>query len=94
MFHIITQAEGFLMNTVFISHSHVDNEFCNRIALEFEIRGFNVYLDDWDLNAGDQLEANIMNMLEQTKWFIIVLTPESSKSQWVHILQEQSNEIH
>ena len=40
---------------VFISYSHHDKKYADRIADRLEIEGHNIWIDSWKLRAGDNI---------------------------------------
>ena len=72
---------------IFISHSHIDNEFGTRLAQDLSR-----VLDDesavWydvlcGLHGGDTWGEKILEELTARKVFIVVLSPEAMQSPWV-----------
>jgi hypothetical protein len=72
------------MSRVFISHSTKDRDFVEGILVP-AIHGFG--LETWysknDIKATDRWERSILNGLESSDWFLIVMSPNSAESEWV-----------
>ena len=68
---------------VFVSHAHVDNDECEKYVKALRDRGFDVWYDRSDLQAGDQLSEEIQQELRQRKAFVIMLSPSAITSYWV-----------
>jgi hypothetical protein len=45
--------------TVFVSHAHADNALCDRYVSALRDRGFDVWYDRSDLQAGSHLSADL-----------------------------------
>ena len=69
---------------VFISYSHEDRDFAERLANALHEAGEDVWWDQWELMPGDSLIAKIFEEgLARSKAFIVVLSPQSIRSKWV-----------
>jgi len=67
---------------IFVSHSHVDNDFCLKLVEGLTAAGAYVWYDEHDLGAVE-LTRTIMAELRQRPIFLLVLSPEALLSQWV-----------
>ena len=72
---------------IFISHSHIDNEFGTRLAQDLR-RALGdesaVWYDNLGgLHGGDTWWEKIVEELTARKVFIVVLSPEAVRSPWV-----------
>ncbi len=69
---------------IFISYSHEDREFVERLAKSLHEAGENVWFDQWEILAGDSLVKKIFEEgLSNASAFIVVLSPRSVSSKWV-----------
>ncbi|MGW8158711.1 MAG: toll/interleukin-1 receptor domain-containing protein [Desulfoprunum sp.] len=69
---------------VFLSHSHNDKEFAERLARELIAQGQDVWFDKWDIQPGDSIVSKIFEEgLANAAAFAIVLSKESVRSSWV-----------
>lgn len=69
---------------IFISYSHEDREFAERLALALHHAGEDVWWDKWEIVPGDSLIRKIFEEgLSRAKAFILVLSPHSVRSKWV-----------
>ncbi len=68
---------------LFLSHSHKDSVFVDRLAKDCVERGISVWLDEWELIAGSILPRGIQEGIENSRLFGIVLSPDSVESNWV-----------
>jgi hypothetical protein len=71
------------MQRVFISYSRKDIDFARKLAGDLEKAGFEVWWDISDLKGGDDWVQVIPAAIESSRYFIILLSPDSVLSQWV-----------
>lgn len=71
------------MTQVFISYSRQDMEFVQRLAADLQQKGLDVWWDLSDIQGSDVWERKIEEGLRNSKYFIVVLTPDSLASRWV-----------
>lgn len=68
----------------FISHSSIDKPFVKRLATDLRTReGIDAWLDKWEILPGDSIPQKLEEGLASARIFILILSPESVKSQWV-----------
>ena len=69
---------------IFLSHSHNDREFAERLARALVVHGQDVWFDKWDIQPGDSIVNKIFEEgLASAAAFAIVLSKESVRSSWV-----------
>ncbi len=71
------------MQKVFISYSRKDMDFVRKLAGDMEKAGYDVWWDITDLRGGDDWVRSLPAAIEASQFFIIVLTQNSIKSEWV-----------
>jgi len=71
------------MTQVFISYSRDDMEFVQRLAMDLNRAGLDVWWDLSDIQGSDVWERKIEEGLNSSQYFIVVLTPASLESRWV-----------
>ncbi len=71
------------MTQVFISYSRSDMEFVQRLALDLQRAGLDVWWDLSDIQGSDVWEKKIEEGLRSSQYFVVVLTPASLESRWV-----------
>ncbi len=71
------------MSQVFISYSRKDIEFVDRLANDLKAAGFEVWYDLSGLEAGTQWGSEIQKAIQDSQFFLVVLSPNSIKSSWV-----------
>jgi tetratricopeptide (TPR) repeat protein len=70
---------------IFISYSQEDQEFALDLATSIEKKTGkdSVWIDLFDLSAGDELAPRIAGGIQSAKWFILILSKSSIESRWV-----------
>lgn len=76
---------------IFISYSRVNTEFVTRLINDLTRQGFNVWMDQRDIGAGQRWDSLIQDALETCGLFIIILSPYSVESE--NVLDELSYAI-
>src|SRR3990172_2643493 len=71
------------MNQVFISYSRLDIEFVEQLVADLRASGFKAWYDLSGLEGGTQWGSEIQKAIENSQFFILVLSPNSLKSKWV-----------
>ena len=71
--------------TIFISHSSKDEEFAYELLDEIDktYERNEIWIDFFDLSAGDELVPIISNAIGKAKWFILIASKDSMASEWV-----------
>ena len=72
-----------LPNEVFLSHSSADRAFANRIAEILRRHGIAVWFSQTDIIGAQQWHDQIGNALKRCDWFVLLLSPNSVRSDWV-----------
>lgn len=68
---------------IFISYSFKDSQFAERLAKEFEKMGVQVFVGAQEIEAGDSIPQAIGDAINNCNYFIIIMSPDSVKSDWV-----------
>jgi hypothetical protein len=68
--------------SVFISYSHSDRAFVDRLASTLVARKINVWLDRWEILVGDSLIQKVEAGLEECAALLVVLSKTSVESEW------------
>lgn len=77
------EAKGLENGTVFISYSHKDRGFVDRLAARFSRDGIRFWLDEKEILIGDVIDRAISEGIQKNSLFLVVLTPSSIASKWV-----------
>ena len=67
---------------VFISYSHIDKEVAERLALNLVQAKQNVWIDMWELKAGDSLIERVEDALGGADAILVLLSENSVNSEW------------
>jgi hypothetical protein len=69
---------------VFVSYSHSDRDFAERLANALVAHGQQVWFDKWDIQPGDSIITKIFEEgLADAAAFVVILSKESVASPWV-----------
>jgi ribosome-associated translation inhibitor RaiA len=68
---------------IFISYSFKDSQFAKLLANEVKKMGFQVFIGDQEIEAGDSIPQAIGEAINNCDYFIIILSPDSIDSSWV-----------
>lgn len=67
---------------VFISHSHQDKEFVDKLAAQLVLHKAYVWLDRWEIKVGESLLDKVQGAIRSASALIIVLSKASVASEW------------
>ncbi|MDD5760229.1 MAG: toll/interleukin-1 receptor domain-containing protein [Desulfobulbaceae bacterium] len=67
---------------LFISYSHNDGGFVERLAKQLVAHKVNVWLDRWEMHVGDSLIDRIQRAITDASALLIILSPDSVDSEW------------
>ena len=70
-------------NEIFLSHADKDRSFVKRLAGMLAGHGLKVWYSRRHLKGADQWHDEIGDALRRCNWFVIVLSPNSIRSEWV-----------
>jgi hypothetical protein len=82
------------MTQLFISYSRKDIAFARRLAGDLEKAGYVVWWDITDLRGGDDWVRVIPEAIGTSDFFIVVLSPDSTVSEWVRKEYTQALSLH
>jgi hypothetical protein len=68
---------------VFLSHNTADKDIVEAIGAYLTKRGITVWIDSWQMTAGDSLIEKIGEGIEGSDKLVVCLTPNSVDSNWV-----------
>lgn len=68
---------------VFVSHSSKDKPIVDRIVSDLKNHGISVWYDKFEIKAGDNMVEKINDGLKDSKYFLIILSPNALSSSWV-----------
>ena len=67
---------------IFISYSHANKDFVDRLGAELAFRRRHVWVDRWELKVGDSILERVQEALSDASALLIVLSRDSVSSQW------------
>src|SRR5689334_2600082 len=82
------------MSHIFLSYSTKNKDYAYRLVDALRDEGFDVWIDNAELRAGDEWWESIVRALRAAAVFVVIMTPESRNSRWVQreiLLAEQWN---
>lgn len=83
--HILTSFSSKDGKRLFISHSSKDKGFANCLYADLIEQGYNPWLDEWDIKAGQSIPSEIQKGLAAADYTLVLLSPHSVKSNWVTV---------
>lgn len=67
---------------IFISYSHVDKAFVDKLAASLVEHDAHVWVDTWELNVGDSILNRVQEAIQDSSALLIVLSKASVASEW------------
>lgn len=71
------------MSFLFISYSSQNREYVYRLADKLRDEGFDIWIDNDALRAGDEWWDEIVKALNACAGFVVLMTPQAQASKWV-----------
>jgi len=68
--------------TIFVSYSHDDSEFVDRLVNDLIGENVKIWVDKWEINVGDSIIDKIQNAIEGASALLVVLSNKSIESSW------------
>ena len=67
---------------IFISYSHADKTFVDKLAAHLVKHDAHVWVDTWELNVGDSILNRVQEAIQESSALLIVLSKASVASEW------------
>jgi len=67
---------------IFISYSHNDGDFVERLAKQLVAHKVSIWLDRWEMHVGDSLIDRIQTAITDASALLVILSPDSVDSAW------------
>ena len=67
---------------IFISYSHKDKDFVDRLAMQLVRRNVHVWLDRWELSVGDSIIDRVQEAVDGASALLVILSNASVESEW------------
>lgn len=68
---------------IFISYSHADSDFVDRLATQLVSHAVSVWVDRWEISVGDSLIDRVEDAIGGASALLVVLSTASVASNWV-----------
>ena len=68
--------------SIFISYSHKDKDFVDRLALILVDKRIKVFVDRWEMKLGDSITTKIQDAISEASYLMIILSKSSVASDW------------
>lgn len=81
------------MYDIFISYRTTYTDWVEALAHNLSAQGYSIFLDRWELEAGQYFASNIDAALRNSRFAILVATPDTSESGWVQQELELMNTL-
>ena len=72
-----------LPREVFLSHSSLDRQFADKVAVMLRRHGVPVWYSQTNIVGAQQWQDEIGDALDRCDWFAVILSPQSVNSIWV-----------
>lgn len=79
----LKEAEQERSSGIFLSHSSMDRDTAQKIASVLQALNYDVWYSDWEIKPGESIVQKINEGLAKNDTLIVVLSPNSVKSNWV-----------
>lgn len=70
-----------MSDLVFVSYARTDSEFAKQLVLDLKSAGVTAWMDQVDIPAGARWDESIAAALRDADFVLVILTPESARSQ-------------
>lgn len=67
---------------LFISYSHENKDFVDKLALQLVHRNVSIWLDRWELSIGDSVIEKVQEAVEGSSALLVILSKASVESSW------------
>ena len=67
---------------IFISYSHKNKKFVDKLAMQLVSRNVNVWLDRWELAVGDSIIDRVQDAVDGSSALLVILSKASTSSEW------------
>lgn len=71
------------MSHIFLSYSHKDQEYTQKLVEELRNKGIEVWFDKDSIRTGDQWSLSIKEAVQASSAMVVIMTPSAKQSSWV-----------
>ncbi|MFA9370133.1 MAG: toll/interleukin-1 receptor domain-containing protein [Labilibaculum antarcticum] len=68
--------------SIFISYSHKDKDFVDKLALILVDKRIKVFVDRWEMKLGDSITTKIQDAISDASYLMVILSKSSVGSDW------------
>ena len=68
--------------SIFISYSHKDKDFVDKLALTLVNKRIKVFVDRWEMKLGDSITNRVQDAISEASHLMIMLSKSSVESDW------------
>jgi hypothetical protein len=68
---------------VFLSYNRADREVARRVGAQLRLVSADVWLDEWEIRAGDSIPGKVNDALATVDTVIVIWSSNASRSKWV-----------
>ena len=68
--------------SLFISYSHENKDFVDKLATQLVLKRINVWVDRWELNVGDSITERVQEAILDASNLLVILSKASVASNW------------
>lgn len=68
--------------SLFISYSHADKDFVDKLGAQLILKKVHVWVDRWELNVGDSITERVQEAILEAANLLVVLSKNSVASNW------------
>jgi hypothetical protein len=68
--------------SIFISYSHKDKNFVDKLALILVDKRIKVFVDRWEMKLGDSITTKIEDAISDASYLMVILSKSSVSSDW------------
>ncbi|MCW2767961.1 MAG: hypothetical protein JWO11_3920 [Nocardioides sp.] len=70
------------MSEIFLSHTGVDKPIVRKLAVQLQLAGAAVFLDEWSIEVGESITGAIEEAIGRFDVFVLVWSSDANKSLW------------
>ncbi|MNQ98241.1 TIR domain protein [compost metagenome] len=68
--------------SIFISYSHKDKDFVDKLGLKLVAKRIKVFIDRWEMKLGDSITNKIQDAITDASFLMVILSKNSIASDW------------
>ena len=68
--------------SIFISYSHKDKDFVDKLGLKLVAKRIKVFIDRWEMKLGDSITNKIQDAITDASFLMVILSKNSIACDW------------